>query len=75
MNTDNELLHQGDNIVLTNEYNFSDSIFHLNETNIAPLMGDFQTVSHQINCKLKNFDHLLKLAHINARSIPKHVHE
>ena len=75
MNTDTELLHQGDNIVLTNEFNFSDSIFELTETEIPPLIGDFTTVADQINIKLKNFENLLRLGHINARSVPKHIHE
>ena len=75
MNTDAELLHQGDDIVLTNEYNFSESMFDLNETQITPLSGDFSTVGKYINLKLKNCDNLLKLAHVNARSIPKHAHE
>ena len=75
MNGDNELLHPGDDIVLTNEYNFANSIFDLNETNIPLLGNDFSTVANQINFKFKNFDNLLKIAHINARSIPKHAHE
>ena len=75
MNTDTELLHQGDNIVLTNEFNFSDSIFALSETEVAPLGCDFTTVADQVNNKLKNFENLLRLGHINARSIPKHIAE
>ena len=75
LTTDTELLHQGDNIVLTNEYNFSEPIFHLNETIVTPLNDEFSTVANQINLKLKTSDKYLKLAHINARSIPKHIHE
>ena len=75
MNTDTDLLHQGDDIVLTNDFNFSDSIFDLNETFITPLNGDFSTVANEINLKLRNYNNLLSVAHINARSIPKHVHE
>ena len=75
MNTDTELLHQGDNIVLTNEFNFSDSIFELTETEVAPLTGNFTTVANQINSKLKKYENLLRLGHINARSVPKHIHE
>ena len=75
MNNNTELLHQGDDLVLTEEFNFSESIFDLGETTIPSLNGDFSTVADQINLKLKNYGNLLKLAHINARSIPKHVHE
>ena len=75
MNTNTKLLHQGDNIVLTDEFDFSDSMFELKETIFEALDGTFHTVADQINCKLKLFDNLLKLAHINARSIPKHLHE
>ena len=65
MNTDTELLHQGDNIVLTNEFNFSDSIFELTETEVAPLTGNFTTVANQINSKLKKYENLLRLGHIS----------
>ena len=75
MNAETEILHQGDNIVLTNEFNFEDPIFNLQETSVEPLDIDFPTVTELINFKLKNYDNLLKLGHINARSIPKHVHE
>ena len=51
MNNDIELLHQGDDIVLTNEFNFSDSIFDLTETNIPRLSDEFSTVANQINFK------------------------
>ena len=75
MNAETEILHQGDNIVLSNEFNFEESIFNLKETSVAPLDIDFPTVTELINFKLKNHENLLKLGHINARSVPKHVHE
>ena len=75
MNNNTELLHEGDDLVLTEEFNFSESMFDLNETTIPSLNGDFSTVAGQISHKLKNYGNLLKLAHINARSIPKHAHE
>jgi hypothetical protein len=37
MNAETEILHQGDNIVLTNEFNFEDPIFNLQETSVEPL--------------------------------------
>ena len=61
MNGDTEILHQGDDIVINNEYNFADSIFDLNETNIPLLSNDFSTVANQINLQFKNVDNLLKM--------------
>ena len=51
------------------------TMFDLNETLLTPLNGDFSTVANAVNQKFENYNHLLKVAHINARSIPKHVHE
>ena len=68
-------LHQEDNIVLENTFDFSLSIFDLEEPNIASLGDDFQTPSNFIKNKLKNYEHLVKIGHVNARSIPKHLHE
>ena len=75
MNNNTELLHQGDDIVLSEDFNFSQEIFELAETEVPQLGFDFSTVIDQINFKLKYYENLLKVAHINARSIPKHVHE
>ena len=75
MNETEELLHPGDNIVLTNEFNFTDPMFDLTEPDIPTLGFEFLTVVDQIRKMFKGFDNLLKLGHINARSIPKHVHE
>ena len=69
------MLHQGDDLVLTEEFNFADPIFDLFETEIPTLGAEFITVADQIKNILVNYDHLLKLGHINARSFPKHVHE
>jgi exonuclease III len=68
-------LHQGDDIVLNPEFDFSNSIFDLNEPDIPTLNNNFTTPSHEINLKFKNYENLAKLAHVNARSVPKHVHE
>ena len=68
-------LHQGDNIVLLDHFDFSQSIFDLEETNIAPLSDEFLTPCNIILKKFENYDNLLKLAHINACSIPKNLHE
>ena len=69
------LLHQEDEIVYTDNFDFSDSIFELTEPDIPKLGNNFTTPSSTINSKFKKFDNLLKIAHVNARSIPKHLHE
>ena len=68
-------LHQEDNIVFNPEFDFSDSIFDLDESEVPKLSNDFSTPASVINQKFKKFDNLAKLAHVNARSIPKHIHE
>jgi hypothetical protein len=50
-------------------------MFDLEEPNIPKLDNSFVTPAQVINSKYKNLNHLAKLAHINARSVPKHIHE
>ena len=68
-------LHQEDNIVLSDNFDFSQSIFDLEEPNFPSLCNDFLTPSDFIKQKLSNFLNLFKIGHVNARSIPKHLHE
>jgi hypothetical protein len=68
-------LHQGDNIVLLDNFDFSQSMFDLQEPNIPSLSDDFLSPSKVIKEKLGNYENLVKLAHVNACSIPKHLHE
>ena len=68
-------LHMEDNIVLNENFDFSQSIFDLVEPNIPSLGNDFLTPYNMIKNKFKNFEHLIKLAHVNSCSIPKHLHE
>ena len=75
MADNNTPLHQEDDIVLNPDFDFSDSIFDLNEPEIPILNNNFTTPSREINFKFKNYENLAKLAHVNARSIPKHIHE
>ena len=75
MTNNNIPLHQEDDIVLNPDFDFSDAIFDLNESEIPKLSNDFSTPASVINLKFKNYDNLAKLAHVNARSIPKHIHE
>ena len=70
------MLHQEDDIAFSDNFDFSDSIFELVESDIPKLSQYyFSTPSTTINNKFKNLDHLLKVAHVNARSLPKHIHE
>ena len=68
-------LHQGDNIVLLDNFDFSQSIFDLQEPNIPSLSDDFLTPSNVIKKKFENYENLVKIAHVNACSVPKHLHE
>ena len=68
-------LHQEDNIVLLDNFDFSQSIFDLEEPNFVSLSNDYLTPSNVIKKKFKNYENLVKIAHVNARSIPKHLHE
>ena len=69
------LLHQEDELAYAENFDFSDAIFELTEPNIPKLSNVFSTPSSIINSKFKSLDKLLKLAHINARSVPKHIYE
>ena len=60
---------------MLDNFDFSQSIFDLEEPNIPSLSDDFLIPSEVINRKFKDYENLLKLAHVNARSIPKHLHE
>ena len=57
------------------DFDFSNSMFDLEEPNIPKLDDNFVTPAQVINAKYKNVDHLAKLAHVNACSVPKHIHE
>ena len=75
MDDNNIPLHQEDDVVLNTDFNFSESIFDLSEPTIPQLSNSFSTPVEVINSKLSNYNNLVKLAHINACSIPKHIHE
>ena len=75
MADNNVPLHQEDDIVFNQDFDFSDSIFDLNEPIIPRLGDDFTTPLQEINLKFKKFPKLLKLGHVNARSVPCHLHE
>lgn len=76
MNLDNDIpLHQGDNIVLSENFDFSQSIFELPEPIIASLGNEFSTPCDIISQNLADYNKFLKIAHVNARSVPAHLHE
>ena len=54
----NTLLHQGDDIVLTDGFNFAESMFDLTEPVIPQLAGNFATPTSIINQKFKNLEKL-----------------
>lgn len=56
-------------------FDFSQALFDLDEPTFTSLSDDFLTPSNYINAKLKKFEHLVKIGHVNARSIPKHLQE
>jgi len=68
-------LHQGDNIVLLENFDFSQSIFDLSEPIIPSLSTDVPTSIDVIKNAFKNYENLFKLGHVNACSVPKHLHE
>ena len=68
-------LHQGDNIVLLENFDFSQSIFDLSEPIIPSLSADVPTSIDVIKNAFKNYENLFKLGHVNACSVPKHLHE
>ena len=68
-------MHQEDNIVLSDNFDFSQSIFDLEEPDIPSLGENFLIPSKVIKQYFQNYNHLLKLGHVNARSVPKHLHE
>ena len=49
----NTLLHQGDDIVLTDGFNFAESMFDLTEPVIPQLAGNFATPTSIINQKFR----------------------
>ena len=76
MNEPDNIFHLEDNLTLTDNFDFSQSMFDLEEPfHVAPLSDDFFTPSNYIKKIFQGCDNLLKIAHINACSIPKHLHE
>ena len=73
--TDNYFINQEDPRILLGNYNFTDTFFNLNETYIPPIENCYKTPASQINSDLSDYDNLFLVGHINARSVPKHIHE
>ena len=71
----NRPIHLGDNIVLAENYDFSQSYFDLEEPTIASLSEEIETPCNTIKNKLKNYDQFLKIGHLNPCSVTKHLHD
>ena len=75
MDENDVLLHQEDELAYTENFDFSSPSFELNEPNIPTISSNLYTPSSKINSMFKKFEHLLKIGHINACSILKHIEE
>ena len=71
------MAHGGDDtVVLLDTFDFSQSIFDLEEPAFeTSLDNNFYSTCQIINQKLSNYENLVQFAHVNARSVPKHLHE
>ena len=69
------IINEEDSQILLGECNFSDSFFDLEETFIPTGRTEHITPIDIINNNLKDCNGNIKIAHINARSISKHIHE
>lgn len=61
--------------IILGNCNFSDSYFTLNETFIPPVENGLKSPIEKINSDLEEFNNLLLVGHLNARSVPKHISE
>lgn len=75
MNPVTNLINEEDAQILLGEVNFSDSFFDLEETFVPSIADGHQTPIEIINDELRNHNDNLKVAHINARSVSKHIDE
>lgn len=66
---------QGDNIVLNKEFDFSQSTVDFNEQSVVFLRNDFAAPYKIFYENVWGKDNFFKVAHINARTIPKNFHE
>ena len=53
MTNNNVPLHQEDDIVFDPDFDFSDAMFDLNESEVPKLSNDFTTPANEINLKFK----------------------
>ena len=57
------------------EFSFSDSFFEIEETFICSDNADLSSPINIINSDLNSFNKTLKIGHLNARSVSKHIDE
>ena len=75
INPENFTINQEDPRILLGSYNFTDAFFDLEETYIPPVPDSYKTPAEQINKDLDDYLNMLLVAHLNARSVPKHLDE
>ena len=68
-------LHQVDDIVLKEKFDFSQSVFDLNEPSVVSVSHDFSTLYHIIKEKISGYENLLEVAYVITRSILKNLSE
>lgn len=70
------LLNEEDDRVISGEFQFHDSLFHLKEPVFRTLnKQNFYTPSEKVNKDFENFSDYLKIGHLNTSSVPKHRDE
>ena len=71
----NSQLDEEDPDILMGEYNFSQEFFNLEETQISIPNINVTLPHEKVINSFKPFNNHLKIAHLNARSIPRHIDE
>ena len=69
------ILHEEDDRIISGEFDFRESFFHLKEKDIPKLNNNFQTPIEKINKDFEGYENYLRFGHLNASSVPKHRDE
>ena len=70
-----DLENNNSNQIMTGEFNFDEAHFIDEEIYIPKLNSNYSTPIQEINNNLNNYSKLIKIAHLNAVSLPKHRDE